>query len=118
MTAITERTITVKVVGRQYAIPDEALIGISAPLARAYRVLPLGEHGDRFIALTDDYAPDVSREFIAMLATQPPLIIPVSSDELDAAISSVFGEEDKPSRPLTSLAEILVEGEPLTDMEP
>src|SRR5258708_27470031 len=106
MTATTELTITVKVAGRQYVISHEALIGISAPLARAYRILPLGEHGGQFVALIDDYAPDVSREFIAMLAIQPLLIIPVSRDELDAAISSVFGEGDKPTRPLTTLAEI------------
>ena len=114
MSAITERTITVKVARRQYAIPASAVIGISPALARAYRVLPLGEHDDHFVVLTDDYTPGLTREFIEALATQPPKIITVPPDALDAAISSVFGDDDKPYRPLTSLAEILVEGDALT----
>ncbi|MHB8646316.1 MAG: GspE/PulE/PilB domain-containing protein, partial [Thermomicrobiales bacterium] len=114
MAAVADPTITVKVAGRQYAVPADALTGISAPLARAYRVLPLGEHGDFFVVLTDDYAPDVTREFIAVLATREPKIIVVPTDILEAAISSVFGEADKPANLPTSLAEILVASDTLT----
>ncbi len=114
MTALTASTITVKVAGRQYAVPAEARIGLSAPIARAYRVLLLGEHDGDFLVLTDTYAPEVTREFVEALTTQPPTIITVSSTELDAAISTVFGEDDKPRRPPTSLAEILVESDTLT----
>ena len=117
MSATIAGTITVTVAGRQYAIPEEALIGISPPLARAYRVLPLGEHDGRYVALTDDYAPDVTSEFVEVLATQPPMIIVVPSAELDAAISSVFGTDDKPEQPPTSLAEILVDSDTLTPEE-
>ncbi|MDQ2787283.1 MAG: glycosyltransferase [Chloroflexota bacterium] len=114
MSAITARTITVNVAGRQYTIPAEALIGISPSLARAYRVLPLGEHDGHFVVLTDDYTPDLTREFVEVVATQPLKIITVPSQVLDAAISSVFGDDDKPDRPLTSLAEVLIEGDALT----
>jgi glycosyltransferase XagB len=114
MTTTIAHTITVTAAGRQYAISADALVGISAPLARAYRALPLGAHDGHFAVLTDDYAPDVTREFVEMFTTEPPWMIVVPPAELDAAISTVFGEADKPYRPLTSLAEILVEGDALT----
>ena len=114
MSTTTAPTTSVQIAGARFEIAEEALVGFSSALARAYRVLPLGESNDCFIVLTDDYAPEVAREFIAALATKPPLEIPVSSDELDTAISSVFGDADRPTRLLASLAEILVESDTVT----
>lgn len=95
-------------------VDADGLGSISAPLARAFRVLPLGEFGDYFIAVSDSYAPEVSREFLEALATKPLRILSVSADELDAMIDEFFGEDEAVASAPSSLAEILVASDTLT----
>lgn len=92
---------------------DETL-PISAPLARAYRVLPLGEFGDHYFAVSDGYAPEVTREFVEALAMKPVRLLTVAAHQLDAMIDEFFGPDATMNAPPTSLAEVLVESDTLT----
>lgn len=111
--SIDEQT-TITPALREVALDSSVAIPFTAPLARSYRVLPLGEYGEHFVALMDEYAPDISREFLESLATQPLYVVTVPSDELDLAITSMYGTDDLPAKPPTSLAEILVESDALS----
>lgn len=92
---------------------DESL-PISAPLARAYRVLPLGEFGDYYFAVSDGYAPEVTQEFVAALAMKPVRLLIVEPGQLDAMIDEFFAMDTTTAgAPPTSLAEILVQSDTL-----
>ncbi len=105
---------TLRIGGKRYRLDPDALIGLTPPLARAYRVLPLGESETEFLALVDSYAPEVAQQFLENLATKPLRLISVSPRDLDAAINTVFGEEGKPLWVPETLEEILVDNDALS----
>jgi len=110
-------TVPITVAGRAFAIPAHALVGMTPTLARAYHVLPLGEHDGQFVALVDDYAPDVAREFLDALATRPLRVVSLPRAVLDATISSIFGVDDKPTHRPTTLADALIDSGQLTEAQ-